>query len=240
MADAQALPSPFVGLAPCLPPFADGFNSTTAGKSTPRIRSRASLLKKPFEATLNGESSIVKRLFSFKSYESVHQPSQDAAATVEAEDADGKGARRASKRNTIFKAVIKKWLATRKDTPRTPEILKRNDSKNSSRTSDDITRKPPPDIPYSRLIEEALLYSGKASLSAKEICKHIMDNYRWYKDNHRDAWQVGHSMHVMPACRTLTINSTRVTSSKSCLETLVSKLYLSVAEDVLARASSGA
>jgi hypothetical protein len=205
MADTQALPSPFLGPAPCLPPFPNDLNSTTAGKSVLRNRSIASLLQKPSGHALSRESSIANRFFSLNSSKSTHQPSQHADAAFKDEAVDANGARRASKRNTIFKAVIEKWRATRQDVPRIPDVLKRNDSKNSSRTSDSMARKPRPDVTYERLIEEALLYSGKASLSAREICKHIMDYYKWYKDNHRNTWQVGHSMPVMPACQTLTL-----------------------------------
>jgi hypothetical protein len=154
------------------------------------------LLRKPFGNALGRESSTANRFFSLNSSKSTHQPSQHADAAFKDEAVDAKGARHASKRNTIFKAVIEKWRATRQDVPRIPDILKRNDGKNSSRSSDSMACKPRPDVTYERLIEEALLYSGKASLSAKEICKHIMDYYKWYKDNHRNTWQVGHSMPI--------------------------------------------
>ena len=226
-----------------LPVFASGSGFTDDLDSTkPRFWSRASSLKKPLDGTSKRESSIVRRLSSFKFHESVdqkaaqHDPSsQEIAATVKAEDA-----RRASKQNRIFKAIVKKWLTTQKNTAETPEVLQRNDSKKSFRTPDDVLPQPPPMIPRNMLIAEALLYSGEASLSAKKICKHIMENYKWYKDNQHVGWQVSHSKCVMRTYRTIIIDSTRVKSSKSCPKTLVSKPFLSVAEDGLAIASSGA
>jgi len=219
--------SPFIGSGFALPGFTDDRDSTTAENLTHRFWSRASSLKKPLDGTSKRESSTVGRFSSFKS----HQPSQEIATTVEAEDA--KGARRASKHNRIFKAIVKKWLTMRKNTTETPGILKRNDP-------DDVAPQPPPMIPYGILIAEALQYSGEPSLSAKKICKHIMESYKWYKDNQHVGWQVSHSKCVVRTCRTIMIDSARVKSSKSCLKTLVSKLFLSVKEDGLAIASSGA
>jgi hypothetical protein len=218
----------------------DDLDSTTAGNLTPWFRSRASSLRKPLGGTSKRES-----LSSFISHESVNQndaqhdqPSQEIAATVKAEGANG--VPRASKHNRLIKAVVTKWLTTRNNTIDISEILKRNDSKKSFRTTDDVPLQPPPIIPISILIAEALLYSGEPSLSAKKICKHIMESYKWYKDNQHVGWQVSHSQCVIRTCRTFMTDSARVKSSKSCLKTLVSKLFLFVAEHGLAIASSGA
>jgi hypothetical protein len=238
--------------APLSPFFRSGFSvpddlDSTAGNFTPWFTSRASSLKKPLDGTSKRESAIVRRhRSSFISHKSVdqndaqhYQPSSEIAATVKAEGTNG--ARRASEYNRIIKAVVKKWLTTRKNTIDIPEILKRNDSKKSFRTRDiDVPPKPRPNIPISTLIAEALGYSGEPSLSAKKICKHIMESYRWYKDNQHVGWQVSHSQSVMRTCRSFMIDSARVKSSKSCLKTLISKLFLSVAEHGLAIASSGA
>lgn len=48
----------------------------------------------------------------------------------------------------------------------------------------------PPAIPHSTLILEALLQSPRNALSTKGICKHIMENYRWYSVNRHGGWQV--------------------------------------------------
>lgn len=186
----------------------------------------------------------MKRLSSFKSHESVDQkavqdwqPSLEPVATAKAVDAQC--ARRASKRNRIFRAVVAKWLTARKNTTEALGTLERNESQRSFRTQDGVVRQPPPDIRYGRLIEEALLYSDKPHLSAKKICKWIMENYKWYKDNQHDGWQVSHLTCVARTCRTVVIDFARVKSSKSCLRTLASKRFQSDAEGGLARASSG-
>jgi hypothetical protein len=51
----------------------------------------------------------------------------------------------------------------------------------------------PPAIPYSTLILEALLQSPRNALSTKGICKHIMENYKWYSVNRHGGWQVNRS-----------------------------------------------
>src|SRR5579871_2231480 len=186
----DTLVSPFFGSGSPLPGggFIDDLESTIVENSTPWFWSRASSLKRPLDSTSKREPSIVRRLSSIKFNESVSQkatqhdqPWHEIAATVKVEDT--KGAQRASKHKRAFKAIVEKWLKMQKNSAENPEILKRNISKKSFLASDDVPTQPPPNISFSILIAEALLYNGEPSLSAKKICKHIMENYKWYKDN---------------------------------------------------------
>jgi hypothetical protein len=98
-----------------------------------------------------------------------------------------------AKRSGVFGAIVKKWL-----------IARGRYSKSSAQSHADsggellhklqmgegVIFSKPPNLSHCTLITEALLNSPKNRLSTKSVCKHIMENYKWYNDHRHDGWQV--------------------------------------------------
>jgi Forkhead domain len=98
-----------------------------------------------------------------------------------------------SKHKRALRAILRRWLTTKPRYSKPSVLSQFNSSRgllNKIQKGGDRVISRPPDIPHSTLITEALIQSPKNRLSVKNICKHIMENYKWYNDHQHGGWQV--------------------------------------------------